>query len=873
MTTSPKMKEKYQSKIVLIDGHALVHRAFHALPPTFTSPDGVPTNAIFGFASLLLKMIQDLQPDYIAAAFDLAGPTFRHEEFAEYKSHRVKAPDSLYDQIPHIKEILSDFGIPIYEKPGFEADDVIGTLATKFKSEPNLQVVIMTGDLDTLQLVQGDKVVVFTPRKGVTETAVYGEKEVQKRYGIKPVQVADFKGLKGDPSDNIPGVPGIGDKTASELVKKFGSIENLYQEIDKNSTKVKKLTPRILEKLKEFKDQAIFSKRLATIITDVDIELDLNRAEWRKHMDRDRLEAELKKLALFNIIRRLKELDGNEEVQESTALVEAAADPLDLGLPPVDSKSAEKILKGDSIIAFVRDGQILVSDLEAKDVSQVEVQDFKPGKAEIITHDARELIKKLGADKTKNIVFDTKLAAFIINSETRDFTVERLYQLEFGRDLETGAQNLMRAIGELRRSYQEKLKDGRLAYVLEKIELPLSPVLVQMENHGVKVNPKAIESLSKVLNKELASLEKEIYSLAGGEFNINSPQQLSTIIFEKLGLKGKVRKTAKGALSTRASELEKLVDEHPIIEKIMQYREYQKLKTTYVEPFPGWINPKDGRIHTTYNSVGAATGRLSSEDPNLQNIPVRTELGQEFRKAFVADKDQKLVAFDYSQIELRLAAHISGDSKMTEAFEKGEDIHTRTASEIFNVTPEKVTHNMRRQAKVLNFGILYGMGVQGFQRAVKVDRETAKNFIRRYFEEFSGVAKYMEGMKNKAHHDGYVETVFGRRRQFQNINTGFPQLVAMAERMAINHPIQGSAADLLKLAMIEVQKMIGEKYPDSVKMLLQVHDELLFEMDEKIVQKAAKDIKKIMETVHEFSVPIVVDVKVGYNWSEMTPIK
>jgi len=827
-----------KKKIVLIDGHALVHRAFHALPSSFTSPDGIPTNAIFGFSALLIKMIKDLEPDYIAAAFDLAGPTFRHEEFEEYKSHRVKAPDELYIQVPHIKEILNDFGIPIYEKPGFEADDVIGTLATKFKDEPDLQVVIMTGDLDTLQLVEDDKVIVFTPRKGVSETAIYNEKEVKKRYNIDPEQLVDFKGLKGDPSDNIPGVPGIGDKTASELIKKFGSLEELYRAIEADSPKIKKITPRILEKLKEFKDQAFFSKRLATIITNVDMEFSLGRAEWRKHMDRGKLEKELEKLALFSVLRRLAELDSPAKKEEPK---QAAIPEMEIESVSTSSKDVATILKAEEIIVYPDNGNLLISDSEAKQIAQVKAKDFKPGKAKIVTHDSKELHKQLyqsGANGV-DVIFDTKLAAYITNSDIRDLSVERLYKLEYGKELKPGKINIMQAIGELKRAYQEKLKTGEMQKVFDQIEKPLSPILALMELSGIKIDPKAIKKQSEVLNKEIAGLEKEIYDLAGIQFNINSPQQLSEVLFERIGIKTKVRKTGKGALSTRASELEKMLGEHPIIEKIMQYREYQKLRTTYIEPFPHLI-ATDGRLHTTFNQTGTTTGRLSSENPNLQNIPIRTKLGQEFRKAFVADKEKQLVSFDYSQLELRIVAHISNDEKMSEIFKRGEDIHTRTAAEIFEVASDKVTANMRRLAKVLNFGIIYGMGPMAFQRTAKVTREEARDFINRYMTEFSGVARYMQEMKQKAHKEGFVETIFGRRRYFEGIHSGEQQLIAAAERMAINHPVQGGSADLIKLAMIEIQKLINDKYDGKVKMLLQVHDELVFEMDQDIVSKASK---------------------------------
>lgn len=876
-------------KFVLIDSNALVHRAFHALPPTLSSPQGVPTNAIFGFTSVLLKMIKDLKPDYIAATFDLAGPTFRHEEFAEYKSHRIKAPDELYLQIPYIKEILAAFGIPVFEKAGFEADDLIGSLAEHTRDTKDLQTVIMTGDLDTLQLVQDDKVVVFTLRKGVTDTFIYNEKEVNTRYGLKPGQLIDFKGLKGDPSDNIPGVPGIGDKTASALIKQFGDLDGLYAALDKKGKKSKLLTPKLVEKLAEFKDQAFFSKKLATIIRDVDFEFEFGKTEWRKHLNLALLEKTLKDLALYSLVKRLGEVDGAapaapapQGLFDQPAAVPAAAllgtdAEIDRALDSVEQhRSVILDIQSGLIIGGFEDGEPFGFPETVLNGSAVSAR-FKSilenpaiGK---IGHDVKA-IYRWALDRgitPAGLVFDTRLAAHLLYSEIRDFALERLYFSEFNEDMNPEPLRRPEAIAKLKKRYSAKLAELKLNEVFTAIELPLSPVLARMETAGLLVDTDTLKQLSKSVNKELIELENQISKMAGGAFNINSPRQLSTVLFEKLELKGKVKKTGKGALSTAAGELEKLMDEHPIVALIMKYRELQKLKTTYIEPFPTWIG-KDGRVHTTYNQGGAATGRLSSQDPNLQNIPIRTELGQEFRKAFVSDKGFKLVSFDYSQLELRIAAHLSNDRTMIDTFKRGEDIHTRTAAEIFRVKPGQVTKDMRRQAKVLNFGLIYGMGILGFQRAVGVDRETARKFIVNYMEEFSGVAAYMELMKAQAHRDGYVSTLFGRRRQLANINSGIPQLVATAERMAINHPVQGTEADLIKLAMIEVQKMLDKEYGDDARMLLQVHDELLFEVKKGILAEVIPKIKEIMETVHKFDVPIVVDAKVGDNWAEMEEI-
>ena len=896
-------------KIVLIDANALVHRAFHALPPTLNSPQGVPTNAIFGFTSVLIKMLKDLKPDYVAATFDLAGPTFRHEEFAEYKSHRVKAPDELYLQIPYIKEILTAFGIPIFEKEGFEADDLIGSLAEQTKALDDLQVVIMTGDLDTLQLVEKEKVVVFTLRKGVTDTFIYNEKEVKTRYDLKPSQLIDFKGLKGDPSDNIPGVPGIGDKTASALVKAFGSLEGLYEEISKSEfltrlpdgqvskksskEKAKKpkppLTEKLIQKLLENKDQAFFSKRLATIIRDVDFEFEFEKTEWRNHLNRPVLEKTLKDLALFSLVKRLGELDSPDaEPLNPPGLFDREDTGIKSMLLGSDAELAQALTRMESrneLVIDVQQGLVIFgydgvesfgfpeTALDGDDVSRRFKAILENPSIKKIGHDTKAVARwglELGIS-VAGFSFDTKLAAFLLNSDIKDYALERLYFLECEKDIDPEPLKRTAYISLLKAKYEKKLKDLELNRVFDEIEVPLSSILARMEKVGIKVDPSALKTLSATVNKELSELERQISDMAGGAFNINSPQQLSVVLFEKLGLKGKVKKTGKGARSTAAGELEKLLEEHPIVALIMKYREFQKLKTTYIEPFPELIGP-DGRVHTSYNQAGATTGRLSSEDPNLQNIPIRTEVGREFRKAFVAESGYKLVSFDYSQLELRIAAHISGDQTMIDAFKRGEDIHTRTAAEIFRVEPKQVTTQMRRQAKVLNFGLIYGMGTLGFQRAAGVNRETARQFIDNYMAEFSGVAKYMEQTKKEAHRDGFVSTIFGRRRRLPEINSGMPQLIASAERMAINHPIQGTEADLLKLAMIAVQKKLDEKYGDKVRMLLQVHDELLFEMKEDIVPEATKGIRQIMESVHAFNVPIVVDAKFGDNWSEMEEI-
>lgn len=835
-------------KLILIDGNALVHRAFHALPP-LTSPQGTIVNAVYGFAAILLKTIKDLKPDYMAAAFDLAGKTFRHEEFEDYKAHRVKGPDELYAQIGMVKDLLRTFGVAVFEKEGFEADDLIGTVAEQAKKISDLQTIILTGDLDTLQLVEDEKVLVYTLRKGMSDTVLYNEQGVRDRYGLEPSQVTDFKGLKGDPSDNIPGVPGIGDKTATALLQKYQTIENLYQELKKikEFKKGEVLTQKLADKLKEHEQQAIFSKRLATIVRDVEADFSLAQAHWRENLDLAKIAKTFKDFGFFSLLKRLTDI--GLAVQGGLNFEQAAG-------PKVQATSGPK-------------NEVYFLSAEDKN-SAGQLAD--PAKL-IVGHYLKPLLKPLLAEglRVRARLFDTQIAAFLTNAEFRDFDFEKTFYAEFGR---TGDAHQAKDLRQLKESLFGKLQSKDLLKVFEEIEMPLIPVLAEMEQQGIIIDTPQLVVLSAQVAGEISGLEKKIYRLTGTDFNINSPQQLGEVLFQKLQLKTKVKKTGGGALSTAASELEKLRDEHPIIELIMQYRELQKLKNTYIDTFPALVSKRDGRLHTTYNQTGAVTGRLSSQDPNLQNIPVRSELGQKFRRVFMAEKSWQLVSFDYSQLELRIVAYFAQDQKMLEAFRRGEDIHTRTAAEIFEVKPEAVTTTMRREAKALNFGLIYGMGILGFSRAAGVDRTRAREFITKYLNEFSGVAAFMEKTKEEARLRGYVKTWFGRRRDLPEILSGMPQLVAQAERMAINAPIQGTGADIMKLAMIKIYQYIQEHHLENqVRPLLQVHDELLCEIQSKAVDTIAREFKTIMEGIWPVDVPLIVDVKKGENWAEMTLAK
>lgn len=764
--------------LVLIDGHALVHRAFHALPPLNTGR-GELVNAVYGFVLVLLKVLKELKPDYLVATFDLAGPTFRHKEFEEYKATRVKAPDELYAQVGRVKEVLRAFNVPILEKEGYEADDIIGTVVkTVNRQRPTVNSIIVTGDLDTLQLVN-DKTKVFTLKKGVKDTILYNEKAVVERYGLKPEQIADFKGLKGDPSDNIPGVPGVGDKTAADLLKEYGSIEKLYRKLEKfevgsKKSEVKFKNEKLAEKLLEHKEQAFFSKYLATIKCEAPIKFNLHDALAHDY-DKRKIIKLFKELGFYSLIDRLP------------------ASPE----PPRGEPRAEK-------------GQ-------EKEISEAEP-------------------RKLPSD------------------EERDPSYEKIEQAR---------------------------AQGVLSEKIYQIEKELVPVIRQMEKNGIKINTEYLKKVGQKVSKRISELESKIHKIAGTTFNINSPQQLSEVLFSKLGIQTKgLKKTPGKVISTAASELEKLKGQHEIIDLVSDHRELVKLKTTYIDALPKLVAP-DGRLHTSYDQLGTATGRLSSRNPNLQNIPVKTDLGREIRKAFMADEGFELLSADYSQIELRVVAALSQDKNMIRAFEGNQDIHILTAAEIFGVKPAQVTSAMRQAAKVLNFGVIYGMSIHGFAQAAGVDFEKAKIFIEKYFKEFSGVARYIEKTKREAAQNGYVQTLFGRKRFIPEINSSAWNLRAAAERMAINMPIQGTAADLIKMAMVQVANRLlhiaksKDDKPSAIspKLLLQVHDELVFEVPEKEVRRTAVEIKEIMENTYKLVVPLKLEIEVGDNWGQMEELQ
>lgn len=794
----PKQK-KTPRRLVLLDAHAILHRAFHALPD-FTSGKGEPTGALYGLAAMLLKIENELRPEHIIACFDLPEPTYRHEAYAAYKGKRQKTDDALSVQIDRSRDLFAAFGIPLVEHPGFEADDMLGTLAAQAKKVRGLETVIASGDMDTLQLIDGSRVTVYTLRKGIKDTVLYDEKAVRERFGFGPELIPDYKGLRGDPSDNIPGIKGIGEKTATELILGWGSIEHMYKALKKDEAPFLKagIKPRIIELLKGGEEEAVFSKMLATIRHDAPVQLELPDRSWRERLDVPRV------LALFS------ELGFRTLGERVRALKDGAAVP----------------------------GEPVEAPTPAPDV------------------DPEECVR-------------AGVALWVLHSDITSPSLEDV--LEYGRN-----EGKVEGFAASRDFIFNQLDKAELREVFETIELPLMPVLRRMERFGIALDVPYLKGLEDTFSTELKKRERAIHKAAGMEFNINSPKQLGDVLFDTLGLKPSRQKlTAGGQRSTRESELEKLRELHPIIGDILRYRELQKLLSTYVETLPQAV-AADGRVHTTFLQAGSTTGRMASENPNLQNIPVRTEEGRAIRKAFVAVKGYELVAIDYSQIELRIAAIMSGDRELQDIFKRGEDVHAGVAARVFKVEEAEVDREMRRKAKVINFGILYGMGVNALRANLGADtpRAAAEEFLRAYFNTFTRLAEYLEETKAFARTRGYTETMFGRRRSFAGIRSTIPYVRAAAERMAINAPIQGTEADILKIAMVRIDELLSADDAPA-RMLLQVHDELVFEVKkgERAILAPIVDImESVLEGKNSEGVPIVAEAKAGPNWGEMQPI-
>ncbi|RJQ34943.1 hypothetical protein C4556_01535 [Candidatus Parcubacteria bacterium] len=794
-----KKKEDGQGlkKLVLLDSHAILHRAYHAIPD-FSSSKGEPTGALYGLVSMLLRVIHDLKPDYILAARDLPGRTKRHELFEAYKAKRVKAEPELVRQLLRAPEVFEAFGIPVYASPGYEADDCIGTIVKKLESESGIQVIIASGDMDTLQLVS-PKVSVYTLRKGLNDTVLYDEAAVHERYGFGPEHVVDYKALRGDPSDNIPGIRGIGEKTAVELVQAFGSIEDMYRALEKNGEAFgKQVKPRVVELLKQGKKDALFSKKLASIEANVPISFKLPEKEWR-------LEEHKTDIATLCDEFEFRSLKSR----------------LDVAAP---KKGGER--QGQASIAFT---------------SAVQERALK----------------------------ETSIALWLLQSDLTNPTLDDIFHYAKTKDFDKAREHI----------FAELRETGRLAEVFEEIERPLIPVVEHMNAAGILIDSGYMRELEKEYVTELGKIAGRIYAHAGHEFNINSPKQLAAVLFDELKITpAKQKKTPGGARTTREDELAKLSELHPVIGDVLAYRELQKLLSTYVQKIPGLV-ASDGRLRTEFIQTGTTTGRMSSQNPNLQNIPIKSEYGRRIRRTFAAPEGSVFAAIDYSQIELRVAAGLSGDEKLSGVFKKGGDIHAAVAAEVFDVPPDMVDYEMRRRAKVINFGILYGMGVNALRETLGkgVTRDEASRYLSDYFKNFSGLSHWIERTKASAARRGFTETLFGRRRYFPGFQSAMPNLRAQAERMAINAPIQGTQADIIKLAMVEADKRIeSEGWREKARLVLQVHDELVYELDEKDGEKIARELRRVMESVVPLpklsGVPIVAEVAIGKNWGEVKRI-
>ncbi|MBT7552873.1 DNA polymerase I [bacterium] len=903
----PKKKEK----LIIIDSHALLHRAWHAVPPLHTK-DGLMVNAVYGFTSLILNIIRETKPDYVLAAFDLPEPTFRHEKAESYKAHRVKQVDEFYDQIPLAEDVLATLKIPVLSKAGFEADDILGTIAREvYEKEKEIEVYIVTGDLDALQLVN-DRVKVVTLKKGFNDIMIYDEAAVQERYGLAPEQIIDLKAIMGDASDNIPGIRGIGLKGATDLIKEFKTVEGVYKNID--SEKIKARTKQLLI---DDRESANLSKELATIITDVKVDWKLAESKFGD-FDAEEVYQIFQKFEFKSLITKIptnKTTPIAPEIKigkkNSDYLLIKDEKQFDIFLEKLNK---QKIFAFDSettgldVItadvlglsfswAIYQAYYIALGDEKFKKYALEKLKPiFENEKIGKIGHNIKfdyKVLKVLGIT-VNNIEFDTLIAAFLSN-HNRGLRLEELAFSYLGYkklklidlleekpkskkniDITKIPADKLAWYGaedaditwRLYKKLLPEIKDKKNFDLLTKMELPLIPVLAEMELAGIALDVKFLAVMEKEFASEIKNLTKKIYKLAGQEFNIASPLQLKEILFEKLEISTDRIKKTKTGLSTAASELEKMKDRHEIIPLIIQYRELAKLQSTYIKALPELVNPKTHRIHTSFNQAVTATGRLSSSDPNLQNIPIRTALGRRIRQAFIAPRNFVLLSADYSQIELRLAAAISKDPKMTASFKKGEDIHARTAAEIHNIALKDVTKEIRRTAKEVNFGVLYGLGSLGLAQRTDMNRNEAKEFIESYFSIYKNIRKYIDDTKAFAHRHGYVQTLFGRRRYLPEIGSSMPMLIAAAERMAINMPLQGTAADLLKIAMVKIHQDLPKISPSS-KMISQVHDELVFEVPKTEAKTVGKFIKKTMEEVYKLSVPLIADVEIGSNWNKL----
>lgn len=907
-----------ESKLVLFDGNALIHRAYHALPPLTIKKTGEMVNAAYGFVAMLLKVINEIKPSCYAIAFDRKAPTFRHRLFDRYKAQRPAMPEELAGQLGRVRQIVEAFNMPVFEMDGFEADDMLGTLSRQ-ASEQGIETIIVTGDADAMQLVSpAVKVLYPKPRKSFSDTMLYDEAAVLEKYGVKPEQIADLKALQGDSSDNIPGVPGIGEKTAVTLLQKFASVEDIYNRIDEVTP------PKLKEKLVTNEAIARQSKELTTIVTNAPVTLDLNSCRV-SNFDRNKVSELFREMEFYSLVSKLpgtaaaeapqsqmqmhldaesvpgtcKIINTSEGLAELAESLKSAKtfsfDTETTGLNPLASK-----LVGISVstaagqAAYIPVGHELTlgqsPQLAGEEVIKVLKPIFESPDIAKAAHNGKfdmAVLAEFGID-VNNLAFDTMVAAYLLGEKS--LSLKGLAFEKFGIEMTpitdiigTGRQQITMSqadigkvadycgadadtTGRLVSLFRPELEKQELWQLFAEVEMPLVPVLRTMERDGVLLDTVLLHELSRRLGNDLLKLEADIYNAVGHQFNINSSQQLSGILFEELNLP-KARKTASG-YSTDAAVLEELRDHHPVIRLILDYRQLTKLKSTYIDALPELVSSKTGRVHTSFNQTRTTTGRLSSSDPNLQNIPIRSDLGKQVRRAFIAPPGAVLLAGDYSQIDLRSLAHLSQDKALMEAFRNNEDIHSATAAKLYDVTPDKVTPDMRRLAKTVNFGVIYGMSEYGLEQATELSRGEAGKFIKAYFERYPQVTEYLENTKQQARTGGYVQTLLGRRRYIPEINASNRIIREAAERMAINMPVQGTSADIIKVAMVKLAKEMGQRKVRS-RMILQVHDELIFEVPEEELTTMQELVRSTMADAVKLSIPVKVDMKQGQNWGEM----
>lgn len=872
------------NKLVLIDGNSITYRAFFALP-LLNNDKGVYTNAVYGFTTMLLRILEEQKPTHLLVAFDAGKTTFRHSTYKEYKGGRQKTPSELSEQFPLVRELLDAFNIRHYELENYEADDIIGTLS-KQGQEKDFEVTVISGDKDMLQLVSKD-VTVNVTKKGISEVEAYTPEYLLEKMEVTPEQIIELKALMGDSSDNIPGVPGVGQKTATKLLKQYETLDNLYEHLEEVSGK------KLKENLTNHKEDAYMSRELATINCESPIEVSIDDLSYEGYSSQN-VSSLFKDLGFQSLLNRIGAEETVEEIQEEME---------EITFEIVDKVTEEMFTGDEALIIEMLSDSYHTAPIEGIGVANQEKAYFIPTEVAIES----EVFKKWAEDaKSKKVVFDAKqslvallkkgihlqgmhfdvlLASYLLDPSENNHDIPAiahrmgiksvLYDEEVygkGAKMKVPGQEILadhlvrktKALHLLQEKMEEELREHELYTLLKELEMPLALILAEMEHTGVLVDVPRLEEMGTELKRRLEEIEKEIYELAGEEFNINSPKQLGPILFEKLGLR--IIKKTKTGYSTAADVLEQLEHDHEIIPKILLYRQLGKLQSTYIEGLLKVVDKESSKIHTRYNQALTQTGRLSSIEPNLQNIPIRIEEGRKIRHAFVpSEKDWILFAADYSQIELRVLAHIAKDEKLIAAFKSGQDIHTQTAMDVFHVKEEEVTSNMRRQAKAVNFGIVYGISDFGLSQNLGITRKEAKQFIERYFESYPGVKAYMDDIVQEAKHKGYVTTLMNRRRYLPEITSRNFNLRSFAERTAMNTPIQGTAADIIKKAMIDLREKLKDEKMQA-RMLLQVHDELILEAPKEELEKLKEIVPAMMENTVELSVPLKAEYAFGESW-------